>query len=472
MVAAGAKGAPSCTPPRTPPPPGARAALAHPFRRAGLSSSSSSSSAAEPGGAWRSSRRCSGSGGRAMEEASAGAASSAPRRLALEQVYRLAGALGSELQRLSEVCGPGAVAGVVPQVVCLLELLEALAAGAGTPRKPPPPQVKAGQVIAGRAGREDGEQAQTLSEGQKREHLLQMRLAQVEEENQKLLAQLAGGQSLADQTTRQEREVMLRLKEVVDKQRDEIRAQAHEILGQSRDVEALQEQLGRFMAVNEELRHKLAVVQAQLKKALEEKEGLENRLLEASREVDRMNKPWGRREPSGPGLDKGAAAVPPSEEPPCRPQGGRCFSKEELQEILQERNELKTSLFLVREELAYYQRELLSNERIPSLLLAAMQSAIRKQHKKVRAKMLGTAEEPGSSDEEEDGGVWLATPDSDTVDGPVAPSRIKSFFGLWYLSSSTRDSSTEACPAAWEMVDPQEVGSEEEEKAVEERKAA
>lgn len=38
---------------------------------------------------------------------------------------------------------------------------------------------------------------------------------------------------------RKEREVMLRLKEVVDKQRDEIRAQAHEILLKTRDTEAV-----------------------------------------------------------------------------------------------------------------------------------------------------------------------------------------------------------------------------------------
>ncbi|KAL8198908.1 UNVERIFIED_CONTAM: hypothetical protein K2H54_029454 [Gekko kuhli] len=400
-----------------------------------------------------------------MEEP--GTKPSAPRQLALEQVYRLAGALGSELQRLSDLCGPGAVAGLVTQVVCLLELLEALAAGAGPRKQPLPPQQEAP------AGEEDGEQA--LSEGRKREHLLQVRLAQVEEENQKLLAQLAGGQSQADRTTRQEREVMLRLKEVVDKQRDEIRAQAHEILSKSRDVEALQEQLSRFMAVNEELRHKLAIVQAQLKKALEEKEGLENALSETSREGNSRNRVRGGREPSRLGTDQGAAAAPPaSEEAPCRHQGGRCFSKEELQQILQERNELKTSLFLVREELAYYQRELLNNERIPSLLLAAMKSAIRKQQKKVRAKMLGTPEESGSSEEEEEEGVWLAAPDSDAVDGPVAPSRIKSFFGLWYRSSttSTKEGSAEASPAAWEIVDPQEAGPEQVEKAEEERKVA
>lgn len=43
----------------------------------------------------------------------------------------------------------------------------------------------------------------------------------------------------ADSTARKEREVMLRLKEVVDKQRDEIRAQAHEIVCKSRDTEAV-----------------------------------------------------------------------------------------------------------------------------------------------------------------------------------------------------------------------------------------
>lgn len=43
----------------------------------------------------------------------------------------------------------------------------------------------------------------------------------------------------SDNTARKEREVMLRLKEVVDKQRDELRAQAHEIVCKSRDTEAV-----------------------------------------------------------------------------------------------------------------------------------------------------------------------------------------------------------------------------------------
>lgn len=42
-----------------------------------------------------------------------------------------------------------------------------------------------------------------------------------------------------DSSSRKEKELMLRLKEVVDKQRDEIRAQAHEILCKTRDTEAV-----------------------------------------------------------------------------------------------------------------------------------------------------------------------------------------------------------------------------------------
>lgn len=36
---------------------------------------------------------------------------------------------------------------------------------------------------------------------------------------------------------------------------------------------------------------------------------------------------------------------------------GQCnFSREELEQILQERNELKANVFLLKEELAYFQR--------------------------------------------------------------------------------------------------------------------
>ncbi|NXR03028.1 RILP protein, partial [Sagittarius serpentarius] len=291
---------------------------------------------------------------------------------------------------------------------------------------------------------------QRLWEAERRERALHSRLAHLEEQNRQLLGQLAESQSQEDSTARKEREVMLRLKEVVDKQRDELRAQAHEIVCKSRDTEALQEQLHRFMAMNEGLRHKVAMVQAQLKSALEKKSELEAAMLQTQREMSRRSRTSETQQPK-PSLE---GAPSPAEEPQDQDAGGSpahcCFSKEELQQILQERNELKTNLFLVQEELAYYQRELLNKERVSSFFLDAMKSTIKRQRKKIRAKMLGTTEESASSDEDE--GSWLPARDTDCVDAQPPESKIRSFFGLWYQGSN-KDPSASGCSGAWEVID-------------------
>ncbi|NXJ05997.1 RILP protein, partial [Odontophorus gujanensis] len=390
-----------------------------------------------------------------------------PGRLAPPHVYRMAEALGAELRRLSGRFGPDAVAGLVPPVVRLLELLEALVAPLGSE----------GEALL--CEQRDGEDLeQRLWEAERRERALRGRLAQLEEQNQQLVGQLAENHHQeADSTARKEREVMLRLKEVVDKQRDELRAQAHEIVCKSRDTEALQEQLHRFMSMNEELRHKVAVVQAQLKSALEKKSDLEAAVLQTQREMSRRSRATPEASLPQPAQVScrtwsclstalGAALTPhtahpqegaaplPAEESPCQDTGRSpaqcCFSREELQQILQERNELKTNLFLVQEELAYYQRELLNEERIPSFFLDAMKSTIKKQRRKIRAKMLGTAEESASSEEEE--GSWLPARGADCVDAQPPGSRIRSFFGLWYQGSS-KDPPVPSCSGAWEIID-------------------
>ncbi|XP_074016857.1 rab-interacting lysosomal protein [Numenius arquata] len=367
-----------------------------------------------------------------------------PGRLAPPHIYRMAEALGAELRRLSGRFGPEAVAGLVPPVVRLLELLEALVAPAGAE----------GEAAAAPGGRQDAEDPeQRLWEAERRERALHGRLARLEEQNRQLLGQLAESQSQEDSTARKEREVMLRLKEVVDKQRDELRAQAHEIVCKSRDTEALQEQLHRFMAMNEDLRHKVAIVQAQLKSALEKKSDLEAAMQQTQREMSRRSRATPETQQPNSSLER----VPsPMEEPQhqdadtCRSPAHCCFSKEELQEILQERNELKTNLFLVQEELAYYQRELLNEERVPSFFLDAMKSTIKRQRKKIRAKMLGTEEESASSDEDE--GSWHPATGTDCVDAQPPESKIRSFFGLWYQGSS-KDPPTSSCSGTWEIID-------------------
>lgn len=59
-----------------------------------------------------------------------------------------------------------------------------------------------------------------------------------------------------------------------------------------------------------------------------------------------------------------------------------------------------------------------------------MKVAVKKQRRKIKAKMLGTPEEAESSDDED--GSWLLL-SNDKEDVPLNPeSRIQNFFGLWY----------------------------------------
>ncbi|KAM7069696.1 rab-interacting lysosomal protein isoform 1-T1 [Molossus nigricans] len=317
---------------------------------------------------------------------------------AAELVYHLAGALGTELKELARRYGPEAAAGLVPLVVRALELLEKAAVG------PAPDSL---QVSAQQA---------------------QLELQRLREENDHLRRELRCG-------PQEERALLRQLKEVTDRQRDELRAHSRDLLQRSQETEALQEQLQRLLLVNAELRHKLAAVQTQLRSARDRERERELR-WEGAVELAQER---ARNQAGGPGCEQrqeperaaDGAGVHGTPEDPRPSNIGQCgFSREELEQILQERNELKANVFLLKEELAYFQRELLADHRVPGLLLEAMKVAVRKQRKKIKAKMLGTPEEAESSDDED--GSWLLL-SSNKGDYPPPPeSRIQSFFGLCY----------------------------------------
>ncbi|KAL1779697.1 rab-interacting lysosomal protein [Sigmodon hispidus] len=292
---------------------------------------------------------------------------------AAELVYHLAGALGTELQELARRFGPDAAAGLVPLVVRALELLEKAAVG------PAPDSL---QVSA---------------------HQAELELRRLREENQRLRRELGSA-------PQEERALLRQLKEVTDRQRDELRAHSRDLVRRSQETEALQEQLQRLLLVNTELRHKLAAVQTQLRAAQD-------------RERERQLAEEQRLKPEPATSDD---PVDAQQQPGNPPEAGQCgFSREELEQILQERNELKANVFLLKEELAYFQRELLTDHRVPGLLLDAMKVAVKKQRKKIKAKMLGTPEEAESSDDEDDSWLLLS---NDKEDAPLLPgSRIQNF---------------------------------------------
>ncbi|XP_061682662.1 RILP-like protein 1 isoform X2 [Syngnathoides biaculeatus] len=317
--------------------------------------------------------------------------------LTVDDVYEIAKDIGAELERLIDGYGKESVLGLVPRLVKVLELLESFAASNRAHKHREEELLRAFESLrlqrkkrAPKDGDEINENGQTREEqerGRKCEEL-QVQIQQLQEDNRQLHDRLKGSHAHEDGVQRQEREVMLKLKQVVDKQRDELRAKGQEIGTISKEAEALQEQLERFMRMNGELRRKQNVLQAQLKSAVERKADMEADLKEKVKVAEKLQAQMDAANSnahSGPSEATGATEPSDHHEDP----DPLCFTKREVRDIIFERNELKTNLFLVQEELNYYQREMANEDRCPGFLLEAVRSAITKRRKVIKAKMLG-----------------------------------------------------------------------------------
>ncbi|XP_028312837.1 RILP-like protein 1 [Gouania willdenowi] len=209
--------------------------------------------------------------------------------LTVMDVYDIASALGQEFERVIDRYDCEALVGVVPRVVRVLELLEALVSR-GT----------AGQEVEGlraevdrlrrerndryeqeRKHQEELELVEDVWKGEVQDLLSQ--ISQLQAENQRLLVNLALKESPITEEDLQkqqgmsekERQVMKKLKDLVDKQRDEIRAKDRQLRVRNDDVEALQMQQHRLMRMNQDLLHRAGVMEAQAKTLTRQKAELE-----------------------------------------------------------------------------------------------------------------------------------------------------------------------------------------------------
>ncbi|XP_035390076.1 RILP-like protein 1 isoform X2 [Electrophorus electricus] len=380
--------------------------------------------------------------------------------LTVDDVYEIAKQVGYEVERLIDSCGAAGVQGLVSKIVKVLEHLESFVVRNQTQSAQEEDLLKAFESLQEQQKRRSTKECEShgteLRDWQQKEQKWQLRLEEVQaqvlqlqEENQELQGHLQSSLSKEDHSQRQEREVMIKLKEVVDKQRDELRAKVQEISNMSKEVEALQEQLDRFLKMNSELRHRQGLMEAQLRSAVETRAHLETDLCEKHKEIQRLTT---QLEQSSTAIDLTDKMIVDLKDP-NRP----CFTKQEVRDMLFERNELKANLFLVQEELAYYQREILNEERCPGFLLEAVRTAIKKQRTVIKAKMLGIPQDICSSTEE----PRPSFEQRDTVDNSVnctdskpAESRIRNLFG--FLTRPSSASSRQESSPVWEIINPDE----------------
>ncbi|XP_061554446.1 RILP-like protein 1 isoform X3 [Phycodurus eques] len=354
-----------------------------------------------------------------------------PADLTVMDVYDIAAAVGHEFERIIDQYGCEALSRLMPKVVRVLEILEVMVSrhSIGGPEADEL-RLELDELRLERTERLEKEKkhrkelelVEDVWRGEAQDLLCQ--IAQLQEENKSLLDNVSTRDPVSEDElqrnegmSERERQVMKKLKEVVDKQRDEIRAKDRELTLRSEDIEALQQQQCRLMKINHDLRHKISVMAAQGKALIEQKVELEAGAQTRGQEVGALLQEVARLRERLKGQAQGAPPQPPSPAeceakvvagaegwwesstpppPPSPPPSSLSpdgpdededdeaallwealcqeeettteipdskdpnrarFTLQELRDVLHERNELKAKVFLLQEELAYYKSD-------------------------------------------------------------------------------------------------------------------
>ncbi|KAM9517004.1 RILP-like protein 1 isoform 5-T5 [Salvelinus alpinus] len=322
--------------------------------------------------------------------------------LTVMDVYDIAAVVGQEFERIIDQYGCEALSRLMPKVVRVLEILEVMVSRNSISPETEELRLELDKLRLDRMDRLEKEKkhkkelelVEDVWRGEAQDLLSQ--IAQLQEENKTLLTNMSIKDPMSEEDlqrhegmSERERQVMKKLKEVVDKQRDEIRAKDRELTLRNEDVEALQQQQSRLMKINHDLRHKISVVEAQGKALIEQKveleAGAQARVQEMGalrQEVTRLRErlqgdtPQGLEEPPPQPPSPAQEAMCDEDTPAlfqhftkealCDEEGGGLdqkdpnrprFTLQELRDVLHERNELKSKVFMLQEEIAYYKSE-------------------------------------------------------------------------------------------------------------------
>ncbi|XP_062268494.1 RILP-like protein 1 isoform X5 [Platichthys flesus] len=306
--------------------------------------------------------------------------------LTVMDVYDIAAVVGQEFERIIDQYGCEALSRLMPKVVRVLEILEVMVSRSSISPETEELRLELDRLRLERLERQEKERrhkkelelVEDVWRGEAQDLLTQ--IAQLQEENQSLLTNMSIKDPMSEEDlqrhegmTERERQVMKKLKEVVDKQRDEIRAKDRELTLKNEDIEALQQQQSRLMKINHDLRHKISVVEAQGKALIEQKVELEAGAQARGQEVSALRQEVSRLRERLQGELPDQNPEEPTPQPPSPAEEALCeeemggldpqdpnrprFTLQELRDVLHERNELKAKVFLLQEELTYYRSD-------------------------------------------------------------------------------------------------------------------
>ncbi|XP_015592891.1 RILP-like protein homolog isoform X1 [Cephus cinctus] len=311
--------------------------------------------------------------------------------LSVVDVYDIASEIGKECEKLIDHFGADSVTSLMPKVINALELLESLATK--NERENTIVQelkAKISQLENDKIGKaEDRERFEKELE-QIEEHWRQESrdlvgmVTRLQEENRRLATALqesrSDSQDSGKQTYTASQEVdvavLQRLRTMIDKQRDQIRARDRDISQKNSEIENLTAQVEKLGVVGRELKRKQRQAQMQARGLVEERADFLAQLQDQNRELINLRARLGLAKKENEDLTK--CTVYPDLankavydlDDPDRPR----FTTAELKEILHERNELKARVSDLEDELELYRPK--PETGIPALSLYTVQNNV------------------------------------------------------------------------------------------------
>lgn len=211
-----------------------------------------------------------------------------PADLTVMDVYDIAAVMGQEFERIIDQYGCESLTRIMPKVVRVLEILEVLVGRNNLSAETEELRMELERLRLERRDRLEREKrhqkelelVEDVWRGESQELLSQ--IAELQAQNKSLSSSLALRDNPSDQDKMQqdgvsekETQAVRKLKEVVEQQRNEIHAREHELTLKIEDLEALQLQQHRLMRMNQELRHRVGLVESQGKAVIQQRAQLE-----------------------------------------------------------------------------------------------------------------------------------------------------------------------------------------------------
>lgn len=306
--------------------------------------------------------------------------------LSTVDVYDLASSIGNQFEKLIDSYGSECVSGLMPIVIRVLEQLEDLTARSEEENAQLDQLRGAVEVLEAEKKFKAEERSkyekelEFIEETWKNEAKLQREvIMRLQDENRKLNAVVrdkASGVESFDITNREREleEEVERLKALMQKQREDNRLTERELSQRNLDFESLQSQVGRMTKQTVELKRRMSITQKLAQNVIEEKAELQALLHESDRQLNSLRMKVRRQ-------DSSEATSSPSEREKLERQlstEGKMvidlndpnhprFTLTELRDVLHERNELKTKITTLEEELQQYKPEMASTEQGPEL---------------------------------------------------------------------------------------------------------